>query len=171
MPGVGKQWVAGGAMDTYTLCNIRCPGYPCLRLPHVATYDWNTTRAGFATPYKGADGTYKLVEFPMKCACAKCVGGDTVGCQAAIWVPSSANCQRTSIKPQGASAGAGLNNTAAANRTGRDYPAAVCSRICRSDEDAEASNGYTGWVDNAVSPAVCRTHPFAAVRESRVLCC
>lgn len=161
-------------MDKYTLCNIRCPGYPCLRLPPGATYDWNTTRAGSATTYKGANGTYKLVEFPMKCACVKCVGSDTVGCQAAIWVPagsnSSANCQQTSIKPQGASAGAGLSKTAAANRTGKQYPAAVYSKICRSDEVSSASNGYTGWVDNAGSPAMCRTHPFAAVREFSVLC-
>lgn len=99
-------------------------------------------------------------EFPLKCACVKCVNEGAAGCEDALWVPASnsASCPRPTIKGQ----------SSAMNRDGDsvvDSPSAVYSRICRSDEEYNLK-GYTGWVDSAVTPSVCRSFGLEATQYS-----
>jgi hypothetical protein len=142
MPGLGRQWVAGGTAAAQALCTIKCPTHPCWSLPPGATRDQNWVFAGAPNKYRTAGGELKAQDtpFPVKCACVNCPDDDAA-CEDALWVESakSSNCPPSMIQPQ----------------DGETFPNSMHGRICRGDETS-SGKGWTGWVDAAVSPSVCR---------------
>lgn len=143
MPGLGRQWVAGGTLGMQALCHIKCPTSPCWNLPPGASYDFESVTAGSVLAYKSADGELKMQwsGFPVKCACVNCPDNDAA-CENGLWAEAakSSSCARPAIQPQ----------------AGETFPSRVYGGICRSDEEYNLK-GYTGWVGTAGSSASCRS--------------